>query len=67
MLKIWFLSYTPTYYLGNSDIASIVVNESEAEGEEARTFLEEVRVTFPQVCNIKLSTGCVMMISCARS
>jgi len=37
-------------FLGGSDIASIVINESEAEGEEARKFLEDVRVTFPQVC-----------------
>ncbi|XP_024027399.1 sodium/hydrogen exchanger 8 [Morus notabilis] len=36
-------------FLGDSDVASIVINESEAEGEEARTFLEDVRVTFPQV------------------
>lgn len=27
----------------------MVINESEEEGEEARKFLEEVRVTFPQV------------------
>uniref|UniRef100_A0A2N9EHP1 Cyclic nucleotide-binding domain-containing protein n=1 Tax=Fagus sylvatica TaxID=28930 RepID=A0A2N9EHP1_FAGSY len=39
-------------FIGDSDIASIVVNESEAEGEEARTFLEEVRVTFPQVLRV---------------
>ena len=37
-------------FLGGSDIASIVISESEAEGEEARKFLEDVRVTFPQVC-----------------
>ena len=36
--------------LGDSGIASIVINESDAEGEEARKFLEDVRVTFPQVC-----------------
>lgn len=36
--------------LGDSEIASSVINESEAEGEEARKFLEDVRVTFPQVC-----------------
>lgn len=33
-------------YLGDSE----VINESEAEGEEAKNFLEDVRVTFPQVC-----------------
>ncbi|PON63827.1 Cation/H+ exchanger, CPA1 family [Trema orientale] len=39
---------------GDNDVASIVNNESEAEGEEARTFLEDVRVTFPQVlCVVK--------------
>lgn len=59
MLKNDFF-LTHTYYLGDSDIASTVVNESEVEGEEAKMFLEEVRVTFPQVCNIKLPTGCVM-------
>lgn len=36
--------------LGDSGIASMVINESDAEGEEARKFLEDVRVTFPQVC-----------------
>ncbi|CAK9163719.1 unnamed protein product, partial [Ilex paraguariensis] len=36
----------------DSEIASIVINESEAEGEEARKFLEEVRVTFPQVLRV---------------
>lgn len=30
-------------------MASTVINESEAEGEEAKKFLEDVRVTFPQV------------------
>lgn len=33
-------------------MASIVINESEAEGQEARKFLEDVRVAFPQVCNL---------------
>lgn len=37
-------------YLGDSEVASVVINESEAEGEEAKKFLEDVRVTFPQVC-----------------
>lgn len=36
--------------IGDSEVSSIVINESEAEGEEARQFLEDVRVTFPQVC-----------------
>ncbi|KAH8495924.1 hypothetical protein H0E87_018921 [Populus deltoides] len=39
-------------FIGGSDIASIVINESEAEGEEARKFLEDVRVTFPQVLRV---------------
>ncbi|PON79235.1 Cation/H+ exchanger, CPA1 family [Parasponia andersonii] len=39
-------------FIGDSDVASIVNNESEAEGEEARTFLEDVRVTFPQVLHV---------------
>lgn len=36
-------------YSGDSAIASTVIEESQAEGEEARKFLEDVRVTFPQV------------------
>ncbi|CAI0385036.1 unnamed protein product [Linum tenue] len=39
-------------FIGDSDIASIVINESEAEGEDARKFLEDVRVTFPQVLRV---------------
>ncbi|KAK4597004.1 hypothetical protein RGQ29_014858 [Quercus rubra] len=39
-------------FIGDSDIASTVVNESEVEGEEAKMFLEEVRVTFPQVLRV---------------
>ncbi|KAG2268297.1 hypothetical protein Bca52824_062852 [Brassica carinata] len=38
-------------FLGNSDIASFVINESEVEGEEAKQFLEDVRDSFPQVLN----------------
>lgn len=34
---------------GESEIASLVIKESEEEGEDARKFLEEVRVSFPQV------------------
>nr|AQN76653.1 Na+/H+ antiporter [Populus pruinosa]AQN76654.1 Na+/H+ antiporter [Populus pruinosa]AQN76655.1 Na+/H+ antiporter [Populus pruinosa]AQN76656.1 Na+/H+ antiporter [Populus pruinosa]AQN76662.1 Na+/H+ antiporter [Populus pruinosa] len=40
---------------GGNDIASIVINESEAEGEEARKFLEDVRVAFPQESAIVLT------------
>lgn len=39
-------------FIGDSEIASTVINESEAEGEEARKFLEDVRVTFPQVLRV---------------
>lgn len=35
---------------GDSEVARIVIDESNAEGEEARKFLEDVRITFPQVC-----------------
>ncbi|CAM0908979.1 unnamed protein product [Alopecurus aequalis] len=36
-------------FLGDSEIARIVIDESTAAGEEAKKFLENVRVTFPQV------------------
>ncbi|XP_057992366.1 sodium/hydrogen exchanger 8 isoform X3 [Hevea brasiliensis] len=39
-------------FIGDSDLASIVINESEAEGEEAREFLEDVRVSFPEVLRV---------------
>lgn len=39
-------------FIGESEIASKVASESEAEGEEARKFLEDVRVTFPQVLRV---------------
>ncbi|KAF3430996.1 hypothetical protein FNV43_RR25726 [Rhamnella rubrinervis] len=39
-------------FIGDSGVASNVINESEAEGEEARTFLEDIRVTFPQVLRV---------------
>ncbi|KAM6567523.1 hypothetical protein CsatA_026651 [Cannabis sativa] len=39
-------------FIGESEVASTVINESEAEGEEARKFLEDVRVTFPQVLRV---------------
>lgn len=35
--------------LGDSSVTSLVMNESVAEGEEARNFLEDVQMTFPQV------------------
>ncbi|KAF9677498.1 hypothetical protein SADUNF_Sadunf08G0114000 [Salix dunnii] len=39
-------------FIGDSGIASIVIDESDTEGEEARKFLEDVRVTFPQVLRV---------------
>ncbi|KAG2622513.1 hypothetical protein PVAP13_3NG262700 [Panicum virgatum] len=39
-------------FLGDSEVARIVIDESNAEGEEARKFLEDVQVTFPQVLRV---------------
>lgn len=39
-------------FIGDSEIASMVISESEQEGEEARNFLENVRLTFPQVLRV---------------
>ncbi|KAJ1697251.1 hypothetical protein LUZ63_005763 [Rhynchospora breviuscula] len=39
-------------FIGESDIARQVINESIEEGEEAEKFLEDVRVTFPQVLRV---------------
>nr|ALH21662.1 putative plasma membrane Na(+) /H(+) antiporter [Artemisia japonica] len=39
-------------FIGNSEIASAIINESEIEGEEAKKFLEDVRITFPQVLRV---------------
>ncbi|CAA0811542.1 Sodium/hydrogen exchanger 7 [Striga hermonthica] len=39
-------------FIGNSEIAAMVIRESEQEGEEPRKFLEDVRVTFPQVLRV---------------
>ncbi|VAH71056.1 unnamed protein product [Triticum turgidum subsp. durum] len=39
-------------FLGDSEIARIVIDESIAAGEEAKKFLEDVRVTFPQVLRV---------------
>ncbi|KAL6543894.1 Son of sevenless 1 [Orobanche gracilis] len=39
-------------FIGDSGIAAVVIRESEQEGEEARKFLEDVRVTFPQVLRV---------------
>ncbi|KFK43712.1 hypothetical protein AALP_AA1G163100 [Arabis alpina] len=40
------------YFLGNSDIASTGISESEVEGEEPKQFLEDVRDSFPQVLSV---------------
>ncbi|RHN42304.1 putative potassium channel, voltage-dependent, ERG, cation/H+ exchanger [Medicago truncatula] len=39
-------------FIGDSDIASAVINESVVEGEEARKFLEDVNLTYPQVLRV---------------
>ncbi|XP_043695377.1 sodium/hydrogen exchanger 8 isoform X2 [Telopea speciosissima] len=39
-------------FIGENEVTSIVINESDTEGEEARQFLEDVRVTFPQVLHV---------------
>ncbi|XP_078441109.1 sodium proton exchanger, putative (NHX7) (SOS1) isoform X3 [Wolffia australiana] len=39
-------------FLGESEIASVVIGESNVEGEEARKFLEDVRLSFPQVLRV---------------
>ncbi|ONK75034.1 uncharacterized protein A4U43_C03F12640 [Asparagus officinalis] len=39
-------------FIGESDIATTVINESKDEGEEASKFLEDVRVAFPQVLRV---------------
>ncbi|KAL1221080.1 Sodium/hydrogen exchanger 7 [Cardamine amara subsp. amara] len=39
-------------FLGESNIGSIVINESEVEGEGAKEFLEKVRSSLPQVLRV---------------
>ncbi|KAK2999720.1 hypothetical protein RJ639_023625, partial [Escallonia herrerae] len=39
-------------FIGDSEVASTVINESEVQGVEAKKFLEDVRVTFPQVLRV---------------
>ncbi|XP_042501434.1 sodium/hydrogen exchanger 8-like [Macadamia integrifolia] len=39
-------------FIGENEVTSIVIKESEDEGGEARQFLEDVRVTFPQVLRV---------------
>lgn len=39
-------------FIGNSEIASTVITESNEEGEDARKFLEDVRINFPQVIRV---------------
>lgn len=41
-------------FIGESEIAEIVIRESEAEEASARNFLEDIRLTFPEVlCIVK--------------
>ncbi|KAK1387163.1 Salt overly sensitive 1 [Heracleum sosnowskyi] len=39
-------------FIGDSEVASTVIGESEIEGEDAKQFLEDVRVAFPQVLRV---------------
>ncbi|XP_020699162.1 sodium/hydrogen exchanger 8 isoform X1 [Dendrobium catenatum] len=39
-------------FIGDSEIASMVINESSEEGEDARKFLEDVRINLPQVLRV---------------
>uniref|UniRef100_N1QT97 Sodium/hydrogen exchanger 7 n=1 Tax=Aegilops tauschii TaxID=37682 RepID=N1QT97_AEGTA len=44
----WNSLQSSVHFPSDSEIAKIVIDESNAGGEEARKFLEEVRCTFPQ-------------------
>lgn len=39
-------------FIGDSEIASMVINESSEEGEDARKFLEDIRINLPQVLRV---------------
>ncbi|KAI7727774.1 hypothetical protein M8C21_018405, partial [Ambrosia artemisiifolia] len=39
-------------FMGDSEIALAIITESEKEGEEAKKFLEDVRLTFPEVLHV---------------
>ncbi|CAL0329851.1 unnamed protein product [Lupinus luteus] len=39
-------------FIGDSGVASAVINESLVEGQEAKKFLEDVRLTYPQVLRV---------------
>lgn len=39
-------------FIGDSEVAEAVIQESEAEGEQAKQFLEDVQLTFPQVLRV---------------
>ncbi|KAL4196021.1 hypothetical protein AMTRI_Chr04g243960 [Amborella trichopoda] len=39
-------------FIGESEVAAAVIQESDAEGDEARNFLEDVRLSFPQVLHV---------------
>ncbi|KAK7370031.1 hypothetical protein VNO80_12082 [Phaseolus coccineus] len=53
VLRTMYIDFLYVYSsVGDSDVASAVINESVVEGEEARKFLEDVNVTYPQVLRI---------------
>lgn len=39
-------------FIGESEVAEAIIQESEAEGEPAKQFLEDVQLTFPQVLRV---------------
>nr|GEU64440.1 sodium/hydrogen exchanger 8 isoform X2 [Tanacetum cinerariifolium] len=39
-------------FIGDSEIALAIINESEREGKETKKFLEQARITFPRVLRI---------------
>ncbi|KAK1439485.1 hypothetical protein QVD17_05304 [Tagetes erecta] len=39
-------------FIGDSEIALAIINESVKEGEEAKSFLEDIRLTFPEVLHV---------------
>lgn len=42
---------------GESEIASLVITESDVEGEEAKKILEDIHLTFPEVCKLQHPKG----------
>ena len=51
LLIIGFVQIHVFIILGESLIADTVIRESESEESAAKTFLEDVRLTFPEVNN----------------